>query len=170
MEQNQPNTIPDDRRIKLLNFLLQKHFIPEYKEFDLEELINKIPEGDYKKIFDANPEYEQIWKNINMANTLTEFLVDNGLAKQKGNKLQLTNQRGRDLQKQGSYGKLLEDERYIADEARRVSELEIEADKMAHRQYKINALIAFGTCMAALYYILEILDGFFGFYPYHHTH
>ena len=168
MEQNQHNTIPEDRRIKLLNFLLQKHSIPEYSEFNLEELISKIPPEDYKRIFDENPDFERMWQHVDMVDTLTHFLVENGLAKKKGDKLQLTINRGRDLQKQGSYGKLLEGERHIVDEARRVSELEIEADRTAHRQYKINVLIAFGTCMAAIYYILEILDGFFGFYPYHH--
>ena len=161
-------TILDDRRIKLLNFLLQKNKIPTNGDFNLQDLIKNIPSEEYKKIFEDNPEFEAIWKNIDMPKSLANFLVDNDLAEKHGENLQLTNDRGRDLQKQGNYGKLLEDERYISNEARRVSELELEANRMAHRQYKINALIAFGTCMAALYYLLEILNGFFGFYRYSH--
>lgn len=168
MEHIQQGNILDDRRIKILNVLLEKHKIPEYEEFNLRELIAKIPEDEYNRIFEVHPEFEEIWRNVDMAESLTKFLVENGLAKQNGNQLQLTVTRGRDLQKQGSYSKLLEDERYITSEARRVSELEMEADRMSHRQYKINVLIAFGTCIAALYYLLEILDGFFGFYQYHH--
>jgi hypothetical protein len=168
MDQILPNSIVDDRRIRLLNFLLQKHKIPEYGEFNLRELIGSISDADYNEICRENPEFAQIWQNVDMADSLTQFLVDNGLAKRNGENLQLTFQRGRDLKRQGSYSKLLEDERYIVDESRRVSELEIEADRMAHRQYKINVLIAFGASIAALYYVLEILDGFFGFYKFHH--
>ena len=162
-----PNIL-DDRRIKLLNFLLQKNKIPKDGDFNLDDLIKNIPSEEYKKLFENNPEFEAIWKNIEISKSLANFLVDNDLAKKHGENLQLTNDRGRDLQEQGNYGKLLEDERYITNEARRVSELELEANRMAHRQYKINALIAFGTCMAALYYLLEILNGFFGFYHYSH--
>ena len=132
-----------------------------------------IPAIDIKdrkcvRLLRGNPEFETVWRDVDIAKSLANFLVENGLAKQHGENLQLTGERGRDLQKQGSYSKLLEDERYITSEARRVSELELEANRMAHRQYKINALIAFGTCVAALYYLLEILNGFFGFY--HHCH
>ena len=158
----------DDRMIKLLNFLLQKHQIPEYEEFNLEKLINSISPEEYANLFKQHPEFEQFWQNVDMASVLTEFLVDNGLANQSGNNLQLTLDRGRDLKKQGSYARLLEDERHIVSEARRVTELELEADRVAHRHYKINLLIAIGTSIAGLYYVLEILDGFFGFYPYHH--
>jgi hypothetical protein len=162
------SSILNDRRIRLLNFLLQKHSIPEYGEFNLRQLIESIPPEEYKRLFEQNPEFESLWQNVDMPSSLTNFLVENGLAKQNGENLQLTVARGRDLKKQGSYNKLLEDERYITNEARRVSELEFEADRTAHRQYKINVLIAIGTCIAALYYVLEILDGFFGFYAYHH--
>ncbi len=168
MEQPTQNNILDDRRIKLLNFLLQKHYIPEHDEFNLEDIIAKIPPEAYKNLFGKNPEFEQLWQHVDMPKSLTNFLLENGLARQKGENLQLTVARGRDLQRQGSYGKLLEDERYITSEARRVNELELEADRTAHRQYKINVLIAFGTSIAALYYLLEILDGFFGFYSFHH--
>ena len=99
-----------------------------------------------------------------MPNSLTNFLLENDLAEKTGNNLHLTSERGRDLQKQGSYGKLLEDERFITNEARRVSELELEANKLFRRQYIINVVIAVGTGMAAIYYLLEILNGFFGFY------
>ncbi|MDR3680740.1 MAG: hypothetical protein P4L41_12315 [Flavipsychrobacter sp.] len=162
------NSILDDRRIKLLNFLLQKNKIPRDGEFNIRELINNIPPDEYKKLFEENPEFEQMWNSVDMASSLSQFLVENGIARKEGDNLQLTVTRGRDLQKQGNYNKLLEDERYITSEARRVSELELEADRTAHRQFKINLVIAFGTAIAALYYILEILDGFFGFYKYHH--
>ena len=76
--------------------------------------------------------------------------------------------RGRALQKQGSHSKLLEDARHITSEARGVSELELEAQHMAYPHYKINALIAIGTCMALLYSLPEITNGFFGFYHYPH--
>ncbi len=168
MEQTERTNILDDRRIKLLNYLLQKNRIPEHEEFNLEKLITDIRPDEYNKIFGENPEFENVWQNVDMSKSLAGFLIENGLAKQHGENLQLTGVRGRDLQKQGSYGKLLEDERYITSEARRVSELELDANRMAHRQYQINALIAFGTCMAALYYLLEILNGFFGFYHYAH--
>ena len=168
MESSRTSSLMDDRMIKLLNFLLQKHQIPEYEEFNLEKLINSISPEEYANLFKQHPEFEQFWQNVDMASVLTEFLVDNGLAKQSGNNLQLTLDRGRDLKKQGSYARLLEDERHIVSEARRVTELELEADRVAHRQYKINLLIAIGTSIAGLYYVLEILDGFFGFYPYHH--
>jgi hypothetical protein len=162
-EQPQSNIL-DDRRIKLLNFLLEKNKIPKNGDFNLHDLIKNIPSEEYKKIFENNPEFEAIWKNIDMSKSLANFLVDNDLAQKSGDNLQLTSDRGRDLQKQGTYGKLLEDEKYIASEARRVSGLEVEADRMFHRQYKFNAIIAFGTIIAALYYLLEILNGFFGFY------
>jgi len=166
MEQTGKTNILDDRRIKLLNYLLQKNRIPQNEDFNLEELIADIRPEEYNKLFAENREFEGIWRDIDMPKSLEKFLIENGLAKHHGENLQLTGVRGRDLQKQGSYGKLLEDERYITNEARRVSELELEANRMSHRQYKINALIAFGTCMAALYYLLEILNGFFGFYHY----
>ena len=168
MEQTGGTNILDDRRIKLLNYLLQKNKIPQKGEFDLRKLIGDIQPGEYEKLFAENPEFETVWQDVDMSKSLSNFLIENGLAKQHGENLQLTGTRGNDLQKQGSYGKLLEDERYITDEARRVTELEQEANQMARRQYKINALIAFGTCMAALYYLLEILNGFFGFYHYSH--
>ncbi len=160
--------ILDDRRIKLLNFLLKKNKIPQQGDFNLQKLIAEIKPGDYEKLFAGNPEFETVWKDVDMSKSLANFLIDNDLAKQDGENLELTGVRGRDLQKQGSYGKLLEDERHITNEARRVSELELEAHRMAQRQYKINALIAFGTCVAAVYYLLEILNGFFGFYHYAH--
>lgn len=166
MEQTGGPSILDDRRIKLLNFLLQKNKIPQDGEFNLGKLIADIQPGEYEQLFADNPDFEAVWRDVDMSKSLANFLVENGLAKRHGENLQLTGGRGRDLQKQGSYGKLLEDERYITNEARRVSELEMEAHRMAHRQYKINALIAFGTCIAALYYLLEILNGFFGFYRY----
>ena len=168
MEQTGDANILDDRRIKLLNFLLQKNKIPQNGDFDLRKLIADIQPEEYEKLFAENPEFETVWRDVDMSKSLANFLIENDLAKQHGENLQLTGVRGQDLQKQGSYGKLLEDERYITNEARRVSELELEANRMAHRQYKINALIAFGTCKAALYYLLEILNGFFGFYHYSH--
>jgi len=168
MGQTGQANILDDRRIKLLNFLLQKNRIPKDGAFDLKKLVADIRPDEYEKLFAENPEFEAVWRDVDMSKSLSNFLIENGLARQHGENLQLTGLRGRDLQKQGSYGKLLEDERHITDEARRVSELEIDANRMAHRQYKINALIAFGTCMAALYYLLEILNGFFGFYHYGH--
>ncbi len=168
MEQIIQANILDDRRIKLLNFLLRENKIPLNGAFNLGKIIAGIPADEYQKLFTENPEFDSVWQNVDMAKSLSHFLIDNGLARQAGDDLQLTLLRGQDLQKQGNYGKLLEDERYITNEARRVSELEIEADRVQHRQYKINALIAFGTCIAALYYLLEILNGFFGFYRYRH--
>lgn len=168
MEETRQNAVPDDRRIKVLNFLLQHHKIPETGEFNIRDLINNIPSEEYQKLFQENPEFEDLWKKVDMPRSLSSFLVDNDLATPDGDNLELTKSRGRDLKRQGSYGKLLEDERNITNEARRVSELEMESDRMARRQYKINALIAFGTCVAALYYLLEILDGFFGFYRFPH--
>jgi len=168
MEKNGGTNILDDRRIKLLNYLLQKNKIPQKGEFDLRKLIAEIRPEEYERLFAENPEFESVWRGVDMSKSLSNFLVENDLATKEGEKLELTGARGQDLQRQGSYGKLLEDERYITSEARRVSELELEANQMAHRQYKINALIAFGTCMAALYYLLEILNGFFGFYHYSH--
>jgi hypothetical protein len=168
MEQTEETNILDDRRIKLLNYLLKKNKIPEKGEFNLQKLLTDIRPDEYEKLFAGNPEFETVWRDVDMSRSLTNFLVENDLAKKQGENLQLTGTRGQDLQKQGSYSKLLEDERYITSEARRVSELELEANRMAHRQYKINALIAFGTCMAALYYLLEILNGFFGFYHFSH--
>lgn len=159
----QPNIL-DDRRIKLLNFLLKNHVIPEHGEFNLRDLVTRIPANEYNELFRDNDEFDGVWKNIDLPKSLANFLVENDLARKNGENLQLTEIRGRDLQKQGSYGKLLEDERYITNEARRVSELELEANKMFRRQYRINVVIALGTGMAALYYLLEILNGFFGFY------
>ena len=166
MDKEYQGNILDDRRVKVLNLLLQHQSIPD-GDFNLRDLIAALPPDEYKKLTD-DPEFAQLWKDVDMSQSLTRFLVDNGLANEHGDNLQLTEARGRDLKKQGSYGKLLEDERFITSEARRVNELELEADRMARRQYKINALIAFGTCVAALYYLLEILNGFFGFYRYHH--
>jgi hypothetical protein len=168
MEQAGEANILDDRRIKLLNFLLQKNKIPQNGEFNLRKLLAEIRPDEYEKLFADNPEFETVWRDVDMSKSLANFLIENDLAKPHGENLQLTGVRGKDLQKQGTYSKLLEDERYITNEARRVSELELEANRMARRQYKINALIAFGTCMAALYYLLEILNGFFGFYHYPH--
>lgn len=162
------NSILDDRRIKLLNYLLLKNKIPQNGEFNLPDIISKIPPEEYKKLFADNPEFESVWRDIDMTQSLSKFLIENGLAKQDGENLKLTIERGKDLQKQGSYAKLLEDERFITSEARRVSELELEAAMMFRRQYKINILIAFGTCIGALYYLLEILNSFFGIYRYHH--
>lgn len=168
MEQLQ-TSILDDRRIKLLNYLLQQNKIPQNGDFDLEKIIANIPPEEYKQLFADNTEFESVWRDVDMPKSLSKFLVDNGLARwNSNNNLQLTIDRGKDLQKQGSYDKLLADERYITNEARRVSELELEADRMFRRQYKMNVLIATGTCIAALYYLLEILNNFFGFYPYHH--
>lgn len=163
----EPNIL-DDRRIKLLNFLLKNHVIPEQGDFNLKDLITKIPTEEYNELFKDSKEFEGVWKNIDMPKSLASFLLENNLAVKHGENLQLTEARGRDLQKQGSYGKLLEDERYITNEARRVSELEIEANKMFRRQYKINLIIAIGTAMAAIYYLLEILNGFWGFYSFSH--
>jgi hypothetical protein len=168
MEQQTQANILDDRRIKLLNFLLQQNKIPEHGDFNVGDIISKIPPDEYKKLFADSMEFEGVWRDIDMSKSLAKFLVENGLAKEHGDNLQLTIERGRDLQKQGSYGKLLEDERYITNEARRVSELELEADRMYHRQYKINLVIALGTSVAAVYYLLEILNNFFGFYRFHH--
>jgi len=161
------NNILDDRRIKLLNFLLLHNQIPETGLFKVNELIASIPTEQYQKLFEQNPEFEEMWKNVDMGQSLTTFLIENGLAREVNGSLQLTIERGRDLRKQGSYGKLLADERFITSEARRVMELEAEADRMAHRQFKINAIIAAGTSIAAIYYLLEILDGFFGIYHFH---
>ena len=164
MDQKPNPNILDDRRIKLLNFLLKNHIIPEHGDFNLQNLIAKIPAEEYNDLFQDNKEFDGLWKNIDMPKSLTSFLIENDLAEKHGENLQLTEVRGRDLQKQGSYGKLLEDERYITNEARRVSELEVEANRMFRRQYKINLFIALGTGVAALYYLLEILNGFWGFY------
>lgn len=166
MDQSPQPNILDDRRIKLLNFLLKNHVIPEHGDFNLKDLITKIPAKEYNELFHDNKEFDGVWKNIDLPKSLTNFLIENDLAKEHGDNLQLTEARGRDLQKQGSYGKLLEDERFITNEARRVSELEIEANKMFRRQYITNMIIALGTGMAAIYYLLEILNGFFGFYHY----
>ena len=168
MQEVGQTNILDDRRVKLLNYLLQKNKIPKRGDFNLQQIISDIPAEEYKKLFADNPEFESIWRDIDMPKSLGNFLIENGLAKPKGENLQLTLERGIDLQKQGSYVKLLEDERHITNEARRVSELELEANRMFRRQYKINSLIAFGTCIAALYYLLEILNGFFGFYRFAH--
>jgi len=168
MEQTPPLNIPDDRRIKLLNFLLKNHVMPAHGEFNLRDLISKIPADEYNRLFQDNKELDGIWQHIDMPGSLASFLVENDLAERHGDNLQWTEVRGRDLQKQGSYAKLLEDERHITSEARRVSELEIEANRMFRRQYKINVIIAIGTGMAALYYLLEILNGFFGFYRFAH--
>lgn len=168
MEKNYGANILDDRRIKLLNFLLQNNKIPKDGEFDLGKLISDIKPSDYKKLFSDNHEFDDVWRNIDISKSLENFLIANDIAKRHGENLELTGIRGKDLQKQGTYAKLLEDERNITNEARRVSELEIEANLMARRQYKINALIAFGTCIAALYYLLEIMNGFLGFYHYRH--
>ena len=168
MESSPKPNILDDRRIKLLNFLLKKHEIPEHGDFNLYELIAKIPTEEYDGLFRDSKEFDGIWKQVDMSRSLASFLVENDLATQHGENLELTETRGRDLQKQGSYGKLLEDERYITNEARRVSGLELEAAKMFRRQYHINLFIAVGTGMAALYYLLEILNGFLGFYRYAH--
>ena len=168
MEHASETNILDDRRIKLLNYLLQKNKIPQSGEFNLQNIIANIPPEEYKKLFADSHEFDSVWRDVNMPNSLAKFLIENGLAKQTDENLQLTIERGKDLQKQGSYNKLLEDERLITNEARRVSELELEADRMFRRQYKMNALIAFGTCMAALYYLLGILNGFLGFYRYPH--
>lgn len=166
--QNQDSNILDDRRIKLLNFLLQKNKIPRNGDFNLHDIIAAIPPDEYQELFADSREFESVWKDIDISDSLEKFLIENGLAKANGKYLQLTGLRGRDLQKQGSYGKLLEDERYITSEARRVSELELEADRMYHRQYRTNLLIAIGTSIAGIYYLLEILNGFFGFYHYAH--
>lgn len=168
MEHTPQPTILDDRRIKLLNFLLKNHEIPEHGDFNLRELITKIPAEEYKELFRNSNEFDNVWENIDMPKSLADFLIENDLARKTGENLELTTARGRDLQKQGSYGKLLEDERHITNEARRVSELEIEANKMFKRQYKINLVIAAGTAMAALYYLLAILNGFWGFYRFPH--
>ena len=143
MESSRTSSLMDDRMIKLLNFLLQKHQIPEYEEFNLEKLINSISPEEYANLFKQHPEFEQFWQNVDMASVLTEFLVDNGLAKQSGNNLQLTLDRGRDLKKQGSYARLLEDERHIVSEARRVTELELEADRVAHRHIYCRVVLCF---------------------------
>ncbi len=168
MENAVETNILDDRRIKLLNYLLQQDKIPERGEFNLRKIIENIPPEEYRKLFVDNPEFEEVWGGVDMSKSLAKFLTENGLAMQKGENLQLTIVRGKDLQKQGSYGKLLEDERFITNEARRVSELELEADRMFRRQYKMNTLIAIGTSIAGLYYLLEILNGFFGFYRFAH--
>ena len=168
MEKNPQPNILDDRRVKLLNFLLKNHVIPEHGDFSLKDLITKIPAEEYNELFRENNEFDGVWKNIDMSKSLANFLVENDLALKHGENLQLTEARGRELQKQGNYGKLLEDERYITNEARRVSELEIEANRMFHRQYVINIIIALGTGMAAIYYLLEILNGFLGFYHFAH--
>jgi len=168
MTQKIEANILDDRRIKLLNYLLLKNKIPWGGEFNLRKIIESIPPEEYKNLFAENPEFENVWNGIDMSESLAHFLTENGLAEQDGDNLQLTIARGKDLQKQGSYGKLLEDERLITNEARRVSELELEADRMFHRQFKTNVLIAIGTSIAGLYYLLEILNGFFGFYRYPH--
>jgi hypothetical protein len=168
MEQAQQANILDDRRIKLLNFLLKKHNIPEHGDFNLRELIAQIPADEYSKLFEDNKQFDAVWKDVDMPGSLSNFLVDNDLATRHGDKLELTEERGRDLQKQGSYAKLLEDERHITNEARRVSGLELEANKMYRRQYITNLTIALGTGMAAIYYLLEILNRFLGFYRYRH--
>ena len=168
MENDLQTNMLDDRRIKLLNYLLRKDKIPQNGEFNLQNIVANIPPEEYKQLFADNPEFENVWRDIDIPKSLSKFLVENGLATQQGdNTLQLTVDRGKDLRKQGSYGGLLADERYITNEARRVSELELEADRMFRRQYKMNVLIALGTCVAAVYYLLEILNNFFGFYPYH---
>jgi hypothetical protein len=168
MEQTSQPNILDDRRIKLLNFLLKNHVIPEQGDFNLKDLITRIPVEEYNELFEDNKEFDAVWKNIDMPKSLASFLIENDLAKKHGDNLQLTESRGRDLQKQGSYGRLLADERHITSEARRVSELEIEANKIFRRQYKINLVIGIGTGVAALYYLLEILNGFLGFYHFAH--
>ncbi len=168
MEFQKPESILDDRRIKLLNFLLDKHEIPEYGTFNIAHLLQQIDHEELKEVFKGSTEFEEMWQNVDLAASLSRFLVENGLAKETNGNLQLTVARGRSLKQQGSYDRLLADERFIASEARRVTELEKEADRTAHRQYKINFVIAFGTSIAAIYYILEILNGFIGFYKYGH--
>jgi len=164
---NEPSIL-DDRRIALLNFLLLNNKIPLNADFNIRDLIAAIPPDQYKKLFENNPEFEAIWKNVDMSQSLSKFLLEHDLAQKHGDNLRLTAERGSDLKRQGSYGKLLEDERFISSEARRITEMELEADRMFHRQFKMNVLIAIGTGMAALYYLLEILNGFFGFYKYPH--
>jgi hypothetical protein len=134
----------------------------------LHDIIANISPDEYQTLFADSHEFENVWKDIDISESLEKFLIENGLAKPHGKYLQLTGVRGKDLQKQGSYAKLLEDDRYITSEARRVNELELEADRMYHRQYRTNVLIAIGTSIAGLYYLLEILNGFFGFYHYAH--
>src|ERR1700761_1694073 len=131
MAELQQGNILDDRRIKLLNLLLKYHSIPERGDFNLADIIADLPTDEYRKLIE-DPEFAQLWKDVDVPQSLRKFLIDNGLATEHGKNLELTLNRGRDLKKQGSYGKLLEDERYIASEARRVTELELEAHRMAH--------------------------------------
>src|SRR5689334_19025373 len=95
---HQPNIL-DDRRIKLLNFLLKNHVIPEQGDFNLKDLITKIPAEEYNELFRDNKEFDGVWKNVDMPKSLTNFLIENDLAKKHGDNLQLTQARGRDLQK-----------------------------------------------------------------------
>ena len=55
MEQDRTASILDDRRIKLLNFLLQKNKIPREKDFNLQELIAGLQPGELEQLFAGIP-------------------------------------------------------------------------------------------------------------------
>ena len=75
MEQTGDANILDDRRIKLLNFLLQKNKIPQNGDFDLRKLIADIQPEEYEKLFAENPEFETVWRDVDMSKSLANFLI-----------------------------------------------------------------------------------------------
>ncbi|MBS1780153.1 MAG: hypothetical protein JST70_12550 [Bacteroidetes bacterium] len=129
-------------------------FLPPYGPFELRTIVKHI----------KSPAERGMASTSKVLVDIEDYLVENGFAikrsdLQNGGReyLELTDM-GRQLKSAGSVKVFVLNRDH---EARRTRSLE----RLGYRQNRINFWIALGTCTAAIYYLLEILNHFYHFYP-----
>ena len=151
----------DDKEKKILDLALP--YIPYYGEFDLLERIKRIDNSKFKEIWEnlSNPT-EQI---IN----IKENLIDYGFAIKRndvdasGTYIELK-ERGRWLKEMGdmeSYNISIKQKKERTENENKERELTINRDKQMNL---FTLWIKRYTMVAAIYYLLEVLNHIFGFY------
>jgi hypothetical protein len=151
----------DDKEIKILDLILE--YIPFYGEFNLSEKVNLIKKDkleDIKKNL-TNPD-EQF-------RSIKDFLVEHGYAIKRNDVLPNETfielkERGRWLKEQGSMRSYLDYQKQKKEKARHESEERLRAIERNKQMNKLTSWIAISTGMAAIYYLLEILNHILGFY------
>jgi len=153
----------DDKETKILDIVLE--YIPYYGEFDLLEKAKSI----------KNEKFDEVWKNLGNPTEqmikLQNFLVEHGYAIKRNDlipseKFIELKERGRWLKEKGDMKSYLE---YQKNKKEKAQNEEIERATAIQRNKQMNRLtfwIAISTGVAALYYLLEVLNHFLGFYCY----
>lgn len=151
----------DEKEKKILNLVL--HYLPYYGDFKLMDKITLIKSNKILEVYNTltNPQ-EQVL-------TISEYLVSHGFAITRndldvdGTSIEFT-ARGRWLKESGTFEVYQKSQKDKKDKKIK-QELEVEAAQQRNVQMnRLTLIIAISTGIAAIYYILEIMNHIFGIY------